>query len=311
VEKLTSIKGSHNTLLYYNRVFMKYFNLFTFATTVFGQSILDVVLESKEHTVLASLVATLPSIVKLLDGQGHMTLFAPNDDAFATLDNSTIHAVTSDAALLEKVLFYHVILDTAFDPEAAPAKSFPETASGEKVAVTVADTVSVEFGLGNSTVLDSVSASNGIVHIVDTVLIPPSSASNTLKSAGLNELVKALSLASLNDTVDGINGATIFAPTDAAFQALFDTGIKITPDLLVQVLKLHVLPDVVFSTDIVSASDPFYTKSISNQPVYVKFENANVTVCGEGSTQAATVVESDILYDNGVVHIIDSVLLPK
>jgi uncharacterized surface protein with fasciclin (FAS1) repeats len=284
------------------------------AASASAQTALDIVLGSEDHKTLASLAGTLPAILDVLKSEGPLTLFAPTDDAFNKLDQATLDAVTADSDLLTKVLHYHVIAGVAFDPASAPAKSFPDTALGQKVSVSVSDHVIIGFGLGTSTVTGSVTASNGVVHVVDTVLVPPPSASETAKAAGLNELVKALSSASLVEAVDNVEKATIFAPTDAAFENLFafaeETGLEITPDLLESVLKLHVVPSVVFSTDIAASAEPITAESLSTSSVNVKLADGKVLVSGKGNDTPATVVTADVLYNNGVVHVIDTVLLP-
>ena len=294
---------------------MQLSTLLAFSASVLAQTALDVVLGSKDHTTLASLAATLPPVLDVLKSAGPLTLFAPTNDAFAKLDAETLKAVSADSALLTQVLQYHVIAGVAFDPKTAPKQSFPQTALGLALGVTVSDKVVLAYGLGNSMVTASVHADNGVVHVVDTVLIPPPSASATAVKAKLNELVKALTSAKLVEAVDGVKGATIFAPTDAAFESLFkfakDTGLEITPALLDSILKLHVVPSVVYSTDIVASTTDIVAPALSKENVTVKLIDGAVKVSGPGNKDAATVVTADVIYNNGVVHVIDTVLLPK
>jgi transforming growth factor-beta-induced protein len=278
---------------------------------------LDVVLNSKDHTTLATLAAKIPAVLDVLKSAGPLTLFAPNDAAFKKLDKATVDAVTTDKALLAKVLTYHVIPGAAFDPKTAEATSFPKTAAGLPVAVSVVEKsgVTVAFGLGSSKVVGSVTASNGVVHVVDTVLIPLPSASKTAVDAKLTQLVASLQKVKLVEAVDGAKDVTIFAPTDKAFENLVafakENKLEITDDLLAAVLKLHVVPGVVYSTDIVKAKTALTVPALSKENVTVQLKDGSVLVKGEGNTAAAKVVIADVLYNNGVIHVVDTVLLPK
>jgi uncharacterized surface protein with fasciclin (FAS1) repeats len=179
-----------------------------------------------------------------------LTLFAPNDAAFMKLDKATVNAVSTNNTLLASVLTYHVIAGVAFDPNTVEPTSFPITASGLSIGVTVASSNDkIAFGIGSSNVVGSVSASNGVVHVVDTVLIPLSSASKTAVDAKLTQLVASLQNVQLVEAVDGAKIVTIFAPTDKAFENLIafakENKLEITDALLADVLKLHVVPGIV------------------------------------------------------------------
>jgi uncharacterized surface protein with fasciclin (FAS1) repeats len=288
---------------------------FLTALAVAQQTALDVVTSSPVHKTLAQLAGTLPAIVDVLRSGGPLTLFAPTDDAFAKLDEGTRNAVTSNSTLLAQVLQYHVIAGVAFDPTKAEPKSFPKTALGQALGVTVdAGRVTLQFGLGSSTVTGSVPTSNGVVHVVDTVLVPPPSASATAIAGKFNQLVAALQKVNLVGTVDGAKDITIFAPTDQAFQAFTEfatkNNIQVTDELLKRVLTLHVVPSVVYSTDIIKAKSVINTNALSNEPLAVQLKDGSVIVSGKGNTTPAKVALADVLFNKGVIHAIDTVLLP-
>ncbi|KAI8903974.1 FAS1 domain-containing protein [Gorgonomyces haynaldii] len=289
-----------------------------FLSAAFAQSILDVVAGSKDHTTLAKLATSLPAIVDVLKSAGPLTLFGPTDAAFDKLSKEKpdlFKAVTSDSALLAQVLQYHVIAGVAFDPTKAPARSFPKTALGSVVRADVGDKVTLAFGLGTSTVTASVTASNGVVHVVDSVLIPPTQkASEVAVAAGLTSLANALVGQKLVETVDGVKGATIFAPTNKAFDDLTAfakaNNLTLTDAILKSTLTLHVVPSVVYSTDIAAAKAPIAAKTANGANVQVSLSGKDVLVSGPGNKAAAKVVIADVLYNNGVIHVIDTVLLP-
>ena len=291
---------------------MKFTLLFASA---FAQTALEIVAGSSVHKTLASLASGLPEIVDVLKSSGPFTLFAPTDAAFNALDAATLEAVQKDATLLANVLKYHVIPGTAFDPAGAPAKSFPVTALSKPVGVSVKDgQVELSFGLSTAKVTSSVKASNGIVHIVDHVLVPPPSASKIAAAANLTELIAALQKVNLVDTVDQAKDITIFAPTNEAFANLATfaaaNNLEITNSLLEEVLKLHVIPGVVTSVDI-SKQPSTTAKALSGKDVSIMVEGGKVMVKGDGNAKAGAVVVADVLYENGIIHVIDTVLLPN
>jgi uncharacterized surface protein with fasciclin (FAS1) repeats len=291
-------------------------SFFALIAAVLSQSALDIVLASPDHKILAALAATVQPVVDLLKSQGPLTLFAPTDAAFAKLDKATLEAVQKDVALLQSVLSYHAIGGVAFDPKAAPAQSFPKTALGPALSVNVKDGgVTLAFGLGSSKVTGSVKATNGVVHVVDSVLVPPGSASDIATQAKLTSLINALTKTNLVEAVNGAKDVTIFAPTEKAFADLtaFAEKNKLVIDdaLLAEVLKLHVVPGVVYSTDIVAAKNGVSAPALSKQPVSAKLKDGSVLVSGEGNATPAKVAIADVVYNNGVIHVIDAVLLPK
>jgi uncharacterized surface protein with fasciclin (FAS1) repeats len=293
------------------------FSVLAYVACVISKTALDVVLESPIHKTLASLAGSLPDIVDVLKSAGPLTLFAPTDAAFAKLDAATVKAVTSDAELLRSVLKYHVVAGTAFVPdEKTASRQVITTAVGKELRVDVSlPKVTLAFGLGTSSVTASAKTDNGIVHVVDTVLLSPKSASATAVDAKLTKLVAALQKTKLVSTVDGLKGVTIFAPVDAAFEALekvsSQIGLSLTDALLTTVLKTHIIPSVVYSTDIVAKKLIRDVKTVSGNTLDVSFRRNNVFVRGNGNFFPAKVVVADVLIDGGVVHIIDNVLLPS
>ncbi|KAI8893933.1 FAS1 domain-containing protein, partial [Globomyces pollinis-pini] len=118
---------------------------------------------------------------------------------------------------------------------------------------------------------------------------------------------------SLVDAVDNTDNTTIFAPNNEAFNNLVkftsDNKIDLTDALLKSTLTLHVIPGVVYSTDIPKVTAP--VKALSGDLVTIKIENGTVLVSGEGNTKPAKVIKADVLHSKGVIHVIDTVLLQK
>ncbi|KAJ3321126.1 hypothetical protein HDV06_004579 [Boothiomyces sp. JEL0866] len=289
----------------------------TTGSTAQPKTALDVVLGSSAHTTLAKLAGSIPAVVNVLKSTGPLTLFAPTDDAFKKLPASALAAFQADTALLTSILTYHVIPGVAYDPaKVTDTDTFAVTAQGEVVeAIKSNGSVTLEYGYNTlSTVTASIPTSNGIVHVVDTVLIPPTSASKTATAAGLTNLVNALVQVGLVDTLDAAQNITIFAPLNSAFDKLTAfakaNGLNITNDTLATVLKSHVIPSVIYSTAIVAAGKPVTVKALSGAPITAVYQNGSVLVSGAGNSSPATVAVADVLIDKGVVHVIDQVLLP-
>ncbi|ORZ36181.1 FAS1 domain-containing protein [Catenaria anguillulae PL171] len=256
-------------------------------------------------------LATDTKLVPALD-TANITLFAPTDDAFKALTS-----VPSDLNLVADILTYHVVpgafpadklaayqvVPTLLNRQGSPFVQFADNKTAQSLAVAKADGVTVSFGLGKVKVIDSIPSANGVIHVVDGVLLPPKKPSETAVAAKLNQLVAALTKAQLVSAVDGAKGVTIFAPTDAAFDKIKDTVAKLTDEQLKQVLTYHVVPTVAYSTGLPASLDA-PTLLGADAKVAVKKTAEGVTVNG------AKVVIADVFTNNGVVHVIDSVLIP-
>jgi uncharacterized surface protein with fasciclin (FAS1) repeats len=291
------------------------------ASITFGQftrptnTIVQNALLLPELSTLVSIVASpgYEAVLNALnDPRNNLTLFAPNNAAFAKLP-----AVPEYETLIA-VLYYHV-LGVRVPSSALASLQFPSTLMGNaslvnlgpgktQVLEVIASVrgVDVVFGIPGSvnftarvTTAD-VQCSNGVIHIIDTVLIPPTTASSTALTAGLTELAAALTKAGLVSTVDSLTGITVFAPTNEAFARVNWRALPVAD--LTNVLLYHVVPAVAYSTDL---SNGLSVKTLQGASVTIGVTGAGVTVNG------ANVALPNVLIKNGVVHVIDSVLLPS
>merc|ERR1712194_864323 len=181
------------------------------------------------------------------------------------------------------------------------------TLEGSELTVTK-DGNTVMAGSASVSTAD-ISCSNGVIHVIDSVLLPPvpDIVETAISAGSFAVLVEALQTAGLVDALKGAGPFTVFAPTDAAFTALLDTlGVTkaelLARDDLADILKYHVLSgSSVMSADLASTQD------------VTTLEGSELTVTKDGSTVkagSADVSTADISCSNGVIHIIDSVLLP-
>lgn len=268
-----------------------------------------------ENAVATPILSTLVSVLSLpdyaslltaLSSPGNYTVFAPNDKAFAAagLDVTEVEKVTA-------IIEYHVlgtkVLSTDLKSQQFPHSIMADPSyvelGGQGQVLDVAksgDGVWVYFGAGSAKViLADVLCSNGVVHVVDSVIMLPLSTPDTAVASKLNTLAKALTKAGLLDAIDTTPSITVFAPTDAAFEALGDLD-KIPLDTLTAVLKYHVVPAVAYSVDVANGTVPTLLG-----------KNLNITVGTDIKINGDTeVIALDILTKNGVVHVINKVLIP-
>ena len=269
--------------------------------------------DGRFETLVAALEAA--GLVETLAGEGPFTVFAPTDDAFAALPAGTVEALLGDIPALTDVLLYHVV---AGDVKAADvvALDAAETLQGEFVTVTVdGDTVRIN----NATVvIADIAASNGTIHVIDAVLLPPEPAAEAADQAEalptivdiavgdgrFETLVAALEAAGLVETLAGEGPFTVFAPTDDAFAALpAGTVEALLEDIpaLTDILLYHVVAGDVRAADVVTLESA----------ATVQGESVQITVDGDTvRINDATVVIVDIEASNGTIHVIDAVLLP-
>lgn len=161
-------------------------------------------------------------------------------------------------------------------------------------------------------------ASNGVIHVINKVLMPPSG--NIVAAAqgntNLSFLVAAVTRASAGSTnvaqvLSGTGPFTVFAPTNAAFQAAGFANIAAIqaadPNVLASILTYHVVQGRVFSSDLTNGATP---ETLNGADLTISL-SGGVKVKGNGNASAANVVAADMVTTNGVVHVVDQVLLPQ
>ncbi len=278
---------------------------FVFATLFsFGQTITDIVVASPDHTILETAVIAA-ELNDDLAGPGPFTLFAPTDAAFQALPQGVIQELLMDpTGELAQILLYHVLGAEVLSTDLSDGQ-MATTLQGDNITVTINGNV-VLINDAQVTVAD-IMASNGVVHVIDAVLLPPqpSVVDIIVDSPDHTILETAVIAAELADDLSGPGPFTVFAPTDAAFQALPQGVIQellMDPTgELAQILLYHVLGAEVLSTDL---SDGQMATTLQGEDITVTI-NGNVVLIND-----AQVTVADIMASNGVVHVIDAVLLP-
>ena len=268
-----------------------------------------------QHPDLNTLVDALSAanLVGYLSGEGPFTVFAPTDAAFQKLDPNTLNTIISTPSLLTSLLQYHVVgaKVNSGDLTNGPVNTL---LSGQSIDVNISGGMVTLNGSSAVTTAD-INGSNGVIHIIDEVLIPDDFFAQTIVqiAAGSPDhsiLVDALSKPELADLFAAANDPTqdltVFAPTDAAFEAVLDALGKssiddIPVELLKEIVTYHILGTAVKSTE------------LSNGDVETLLTGETVTVDVSSGVKInnANVTAADVMAVNGVVHIVDAVLLPS
>jgi uncharacterized surface protein with fasciclin (FAS1) repeats len=272
-----------------------------------AQTVVDVIVNSENHDTLETAVIAA-GLADDLSGAGPFTVFAPTDAAFAALPAGTVQTLLQDpTGALAQILLYHVASGNVLSTDLSNGLVIP-TLQGEDVIVTI---VGANVFINESLVsFADIPAQNGVVHVIDAVLMPPTPQTTTVVDIIVNSpdhtvLETAVIAAELVDDLSGTGPFTVFAPTDAAFAALpagtLESLLLNPTGALADILLYHVASGNVLSTDL---SDGQIIPTLNGATVTVTFGTLGVLI------NNALVTASDIQTDNGVVHVIDAVLLP-
>jgi uncharacterized surface protein with fasciclin (FAS1) repeats len=269
-------------------------------------NVVETALAAGKFNTLATALKSA-ELVDALQGKGPFTVFAPTDAAFAEIPEDQLAALLKpeNRGTLSTILTYHVVpgrvaaadvvkLDNA---SALNGQRFPIVADDHGVTVAGARVVTTD-----------IECSNGIIHVVDSVMMPATSdVVGTAVDAGkFNTLATALKAAGLVEALQGEGPFTVFAPTDAAFAALPGGTVEslLKPEnkhKLAAILKYHVVKGRVYSDQLSNGG----VETLGGPSVQVHLGEAGVLV------NDSKVAMADIETTNGVIHVIDKVLLPE
>ena len=282
------------------------------------QDIVDIAVGNEDFSILVEAL-TEANLVTTLQGEGPFTVFAPTNAAFAALLDDL--GVTKEQLLaredLADILLYHVVAGKVMSTDLEDGLT-PATVNGATITVSIeGETVMIN----ESTVTTAnVEASNGVIHIIDKVLLPPTEEVEeeaefdfvTVVDIALSDddnfsiLVAALTKADLVGVLQGEGPFTVFAPTNAAFAALLE-ALDITAEQLLdqpdldKILLYHVVSGRVLSTDLSEVMTP---ETLNGETITISLD-------GGVFINDSEVVIADLQAVNGVVHVIDAVLVPE
>ena len=276
------------------------------ASSSFAADIVETAVKAgKFNTLAAALQAA--DLVETLKGPGPFTVFAPTDEAFAKLPAGTVETLLKpeNKGTLAGILTYHVVGGKVLAKQVVGLKG-AKTVNGQRVDIKVADsTVMID---GAKVVTTDIECDNGVIHIIDSVILPADKNIPEVATAAgkFTTLLAAVKAAGLVETLVGKGPFTVFAPTDEAFGKL---PVGTVDDLLkpenkqklVDILTYHVVPGRVYSEDAVAAKS---AKTVQGASI-------SVSVGSDGAKiNSSKLVMTDLDASNGVIHVIDAVLMP-
>ena len=267
------------------------------------EDIVDVAVGAGSFNTLVAAVQAA-GLEETLRSKGPFTVFAPTDEAFAKLPEGTVDALLADPEALADILLYHVVPGKVMAADVSDGLMV-ETAQGSEVSFAIHSDGTPAINEALITATD-IEAFNGVIHVIDTVILPPVDIVDTAIAAGSFEtLVAAVQAAGLEEALRGEGPFTVFAPTDEAFAKLpagTVEGLLEDPQALADILLYHVIEGKVMAADV---SDGLEAETLQGSSVSFAIHSDGTPAINE-----ALIVATDVMASNGVIHVIDSVILP-
>jgi uncharacterized surface protein with fasciclin (FAS1) repeats len=278
--------------------------------TMQEEAMKDIVDIASEDGRFSTLVAALEAadLVETLQGDGPFTVFAPTDDAFGKLPDGTVEALLADIPTLKNILLYHVVPGKVMASDVVSLDK-AGTVLGEDVKIKTMDN-SVMINDAQVVITD-IEATNGVIHVIDTVILPPERTASivdiAVEDGRFETLVAALGAADLVETLMGEGPFTVFAPTDEAFAKLPEGTVEnlLKPEnkeKLQAVLTYHVVAGKYKAADVVGMNS---AKTVNGKSFSITKSDGSVMI------DNARIIQTDVMASNGVIHVIDEVILPR
>jgi len=289
------------------------------------ETIVDIASEDGRFT---SLVAALQAaeLDETLSSEGPFTVFAPTDEAFSALGDTVNELLKPEnKAQLTDILLYHVIPGNvmAADVVALDGQSAETALDGRSISIEI-EGGKVILNDNVNVVITDIEASNGTIHVIDKVLLPNTEEAMSEEAMGekfdivdtavadgrFTTLVAAVQAAELVDTLKSEGPFTVFAPTDEAFAALPAGTLDslLLPEnkgQLTDILLYHVVVGKVMAADVVGLDGKSAETALAGKSISIKIDGDKVIL-----NDSVNVIITDIETSNGVIHVIDAVLLP-
>jgi transforming growth factor-beta-induced protein len=270
------------------------------------KNIVDTAVEAGSFKTLAAALGAA-DLVGAVSGPGPFTVFAPTDEAFKKLPAGTVETLLKpeNKAKLQAILKYHVVSGKVMAADVVKVKG-AVSLNGQRIDVKVAGgKVNVDAA---NVVKTDIACTNGVIHVIDSVILPASDSIPAVadKAGTFKTLLKAVTAAGLVETLSGEGPFTVFAPTDEAFAkipaaTLSDLLKPENKEKLASILKYHVVAGRVYSEAAVAA------KSAAT----VQGASVKISASDKGAfVNDAKIIATDIDASNGVIHVIDSVIMP-
>lgn len=283
-------------------------------------NIVETAVAAGSFSTLVSLLQATGLDATLADPDASFTVFAPTDAAFAAIDAATLETLAENPQVLSNILLQHVV-PASVNSVAAYTLNGMSATTASTAAIPIAinkDTDMLTFG-GANIVTKDIYTTNGVIHVIDMVVVadvaipaPEDTIVDVaIANGSFNTLAAALSATGLDAVLDNAEGEfTVFAPTDAAFSLLGQETIDALladPDTLSDILLYHVISGATVLADgavSVAQSDDKMVMMANDKKTSLSYVDANLFI------NKSAVSSPNVMADNGVIHVIDQVILP-
>ncbi len=269
-------------------------------TAAAAKNLVEVAMGNPDFSTLVAAVKAA-GLVDTLQTPGPFTVFAPTNAAFAKVPKADLDKLLADKAKLTAVLTYHALMGAVMAKDVKAGVI--QTVAGAPAKLSSKDG---KWYINNALITATdVQASNGVIHVIDTVLMPPGNVVEVaVGNPDFSTLVAAVTAANLVTTLSGAGPFTIFAPNNAAFAKIPKADLdKLLADkpALQALLTYHVVSGAVYASAVKAGK----VKTVNGAEVEIAVDaNGGVTVGG------AKVIATDVLGSNGVIHVLDTVISP-
>jgi uncharacterized surface protein with fasciclin (FAS1) repeats len=277
----------------------------TYETTAANQTIAGIVSSNPDFSLLKQ--AVLKAGLAGALSEGTLTVFAPDNAAFAAsnISESTINAFSVNE--LTNILTYHVI-GAKVSSNQVPASDTVNPLSG--VNLYASNNANGVFINGIKVKAADIPASNGIIHVISKVLIPPTKTVAQLAAADpeLSTATEALNYAGLTQTLSGPGKFTVFVPTNQALEPISSILFTFPKPTVASILKSHVIGTNVFASDLINGREAFSLET--GKTIVIGTTPPSVKLKGSNNPASKIILPSgvDIIGTNGVIHKIDRVM---
>ena len=287
-----------------------------------GNTIAGIILNDTTLSAFEALMVKA-NLAIIFDGTDPYTVFAPDNAAFAASGITTAVINGYSQSQAQTIFLYHTLISKVLAADLPTGPNAPVITFNNDTVFVTKDVSGGIFVNGNKLIQLDINADNGVIHKINRVLNPPAdSIEAVIILNGLDSLAKAIARATNDSTGDsGLDSAlnssmiTMFAPTDSAFAYLMDslwlTSIdSIGMDTLVNVLKYHITPGRIFSSDLIDGPLTMMTGATTLINL-ANGTNGRPTITGTNNGgNASNITGPNIISRNGIVHVIDRVLIP-
>jgi len=275
------------------------------ASQVLGLDLVQTLVNDPDESTLVSLVTQAGLAGPL--STGTYTIFAPTDDAFAAVPKATLDSLGANNTALGDLLKYHVISGSVSKSDVTNELTV-STLAGDKLRLNIYTHNNVVTVEGVPITDFDKMSDNGVIHTLSGVLTPPSGniVDNVINNPDFSTLLAAVTAAGLSDDLKA-DHLTVLAPTNEAFAKLPSADLQKLldhPDRLKDVLTYHVIDHTLYSAGLYNRELP-HSEDSHHDRLLVSVRSSGVTINGQ-----AHVTTADVSATNGVIHVIDHVLIP-